>query len=605
MAQQTNLALYGNAALYEVTPIRDLQEMLRNSVEEFGERTAFLTKPERGKPYVPVTYKQYGADVVALGNQLWGELEQRGDARIAILAETCYPWYVSYLATVNGEAVVVPLDKELPPAEIRQLLMRAEVTTLIYSAQLKEKVQAALAEGDVPPHLRYLVPMDMDAIIPQDELHEQIETKPYLDLLTAGHKQVGEGIDPFSHLELDPEIMRILLFTSGTTSKSKAVMHNHRSIVTNLMAMCQMTFIGKDDVFLSVLPIHHTYECTCGFLCPIYRGASVAQVEGLRYISQNLAESKATVILVVPLLAETLHKRITQKINSDPKQAKKVRTGVKLTRGLRKVGIDLRRKVFKAIIDGLGGHLRLFISGGAYVNPQILDDFNDWGILGIQGYGLTECAPILALNRDIYHKSYSAGLPLPGVDVKIVDKDEEGVGEIIGKGNNVMLGYYQDEELTAESIKDGYYYTGDLGYKDDDGFIIITGRKKNVIVTDNGKNIYPEEIESILNEHPLITESVISGQADQRGKDVITAEIFPDEEAVKEALGGRDGSDEEIYDLLMDVVRETNKTLVSYKTIRQLIVRTDEFEKNTSRKIMRDYSTQREGISTAESDSEN
>lgn len=394
--------------------------------------------------------------------------------------------------------------------------------------------------------------------------------------------------------------MRILLFTSGTTSKSKAVMHNHRAVATNLMAMCAMTYIAKQDVFLSVLPLHHTYECTCGFLCPIYRGAAIAEVEGLRYISQNLAESKATVILVVPLLAETLHKRIWQKIEADPKTAKKVQTGIKLTKGLRKVGIDVRRKVFRRIIDGLGGHLRLFISGGAYVNPQILEDFIAFGIIGIQGYGLTECAPILALNRDIYYKSHSAGLPLPGVDIKIVNKDENGIGEIIGKGNNVMIGYYQDEELTASSIIDGYYHTGDLGYIDEDGFIIITGRKKNVIVTDNGKNIYPEEIESLLSEHPLVAEAVVSALPDKSGRDVISAEIFPDEEAVKEALGDQEATDQAVYDLLMHGVRETNHKLSAYKYIRQLIVKKEEFSKNTSRKIMRDYSTQREGISTSE-----
>lgn len=588
------------AALYEVTKIDNLQQMLKASVRDFGDTAAFLTKPERGKPYVPVTYREYARDVHALGNTLMTEMNQRKGSRVAILSETCYAWYVSYLAVVNGEAVVVPLDKELPAAEVNSLFHRAGITCVIYSAKLKEKVEEVLRSDNRPETLEALVPIDDEAVIDDASLTEGLTIHTFPELLEKGYEMLDAGHDPFADVTIDNEEMRILLFTSGTTARSKAVMHNHRSIAANLMGMSSMIYVGPKDVFLSVLPLHHTYECTCGFLCAIYRGCTIAQLEGLRHITKNLAESKTSVFLVVPLIAETMHRKIRQKIDSDPKTKKKVERATKLSRFLLKMGIDIRRKIFRSIIDGLGGAMRLFISGGAYINPDILRDFNDWGILGIQGYGLTECAPILALNRDVNHNPESAGLPLPGVDVKIINKDENGIGEIIGKGPNVMLGYYNDPELTAEAIQGGYFHTGDLGYIDEDGFVIITGRKKNVIVTDNGKNIYPEEIESILGDSPLIKEVIISAKEAPNGKVVVTAEVFPDEENVTAELHSRNEpiDSESIYNLLMEPIREANRELVSYKAVRQLIVRDEEFDKNTSRKIRRDYSGPRSGVQT-------
>jgi len=367
-------------------------------------------------------------------------------------------------------------------------------------------------------------------------------------------------------------------------------MLSHSNICINLMAMCQMVEIVPDDVFLSVLPLHHTYECTCGFLCPVYRGATVAVCEGLRHITRNMQESQVTVMLAVPLMVELFYKRILKSATADPQLAKKFKIGLKLSNGLRKIGIDKRRKLFKRIHDTFGGHLRLLIAGGAAIDPAVLKGMRDLGIFSIQGYGLTECAPILALNRDVWYNDRAAGLALPGVEIRIVDKDENGIGEIIGKGPNVMLGYYENDEATQEVMDaDGFFHTGDLGYMDKDGFVIITGRKKNVIVTKNGKNIFPEEIEFLLAQSDYIQESLVSGAEDEDGETYVKAEIFPNEEKIKETIGDVPLAGDAVRQLIGEEVRKVNHALTTYKYIRQFTLRDTEFEKTTSKKIKRAY----------------
>lgn len=566
-----------NAPLYEVRKITDLRDMLRQSVKLYGDRTAFLVKGEQGGDYTPVTYQQFGRDVDGFGTALH-ELGVVG-GRVAILAETRYEWYVSYMSTVNGVGTVVPLDKELPQGEIRNLLNRSHADVLIYSKSKQKDVQAI--RQDVPS-VKYFISMDENPAEAGDLV--------FHDLLADGRMRVESGDQRFLNAPIDPEVLRILLFTSGTTAASKAVMLSHRNICINLQAMCQMTNIVPDDVFLSVLPLHHTYECTCGFLCPVYRGAAVAVCEGLRHIVKNLQESHATVILVVPLMLELFYKRIMKSATSDPKLAKKFNFGRKLSRMLMKVGIDRRRKLFAKIQDNFGGKLRLLIAGGAAIDPAVLSGMQEFGFGCIQGYGLTECAPILALNRDIYFKNESAGLPLPGVEIRIIDKDENGIGEIIGKGPNVMLGYFENPEATAEAIDaDGFFHTGDLGYLDQDGFVIITGRKKNVIVTKNGKNIYPEEIEFLLYKSELIQECLVFGGPDEEGEIVVRAEIFPNMEKIKEAHGYDSALSEDVRRLIAEEVKAVNHQLATYKYIRSFTLRDAEFEKTTSKKIKRKY----------------
>lgn len=597
-----------NAPLYDVRTIKDLRDMIKQSVRLYGEKTAFLIKDpkaarltgnsaalddrtgkpdessstaagdgktERSQPYLPVTYKQFDKDVDAFGTAL----RRLGyDAvKVAILAESRYEWYVTYLSTVNGVGLIVPLDKELPQGEIASLLNRSHADVLLYS---KSKLKDVDAIRSQIPGVRHFVCMDEPAN--GDE--------SFWTWLAAGGKALAEGDRSFVDAPIDPEIMSILLFTSGTTAQSKAVMLSHRNICINLMAMCQMLFIGEDDIFLSVLPLHHTYECTCGFLCPIYRGCAVAVCEGLRHISKNMQESKVTIILVVPLMMELFYKRIIKAATADPKLAKKFRLGLKISGALRKIGIDKRRTLFERIHANFGGHLRMLIAGGAAIDPAVLKGMQDLGFACLQGYGLTECAPILALNRDVDFNDRAAGLPLPGVEIRIIDKDENGIGEIIGKGPNVMLGYYENEEATREAIDpDGFFHTGDLGYLDPDGFVIITGRKKNVIVTKNGKNIFPEEIEFLLASHDLIQESLVTGVVDADGETIVQAEIFPNEEKVRELAGDAGLTSEPVRQLVNDVVRKVNHSLATYKYIKNFTLRDTEFEKTTSRKIKRKY----------------
>ncbi len=578
--------------LYDVRTIRDLRDMLQQSVAHYGDQTAFLIKDPRvihrdqpaapdatkkAQAYLPVSYRQFARDVDALGTFL--KNHKQAQQRVAILAETRYEWYVSYLATVNGVGVVVPLDKELPDTEIASLLNRSRSNVLVYSQAKKDAVD----------HIRDQIPL-VETFITMDEPQAGSSDLSFWSCLQAGEQALQQDDRLFLDAPIDPEIMNILLFTSGTTDRSKAVMLSHRNICINLMAMCQMLYIDDKDTFLSVLPLHHTYECTCGFLCPIYRGSTVAVCEGLRHITKNMQEAKTTIILVVPLMAELFYKRIMKTVTADPKLARKFKLGLALSNTLRKVGIDKRRQFFDQVHNTFGGHLRLMIAGGAAIDPAVLKGMRDLGILSVQGYGLTECAPILALNRDVDYNDKAAGLPLPGVDIQVIDKDEDGIGEIIGRGPNVMLGYYENEAETRRAIdSEGFFHTGDLGYIDNDDFVIITGRKKNVIVTKNGKNIFPEEIEFLLSQSDYVQESLVSGVKTESGDVLITADIFPNEEKVKETLGEVSLTDPSVRAVIQEEIKKVNQQLTSYKGIRRFQLRDTEFEKTTSRKIKRTY----------------
>lgn len=581
-------------APYASTVIKDLKDMLNISRKQFADRTAFLTKPVKEQPYVPVTYRQYADDVDAFGTALLNDLHLDENTATGIIGESRYEWYVSYLAIVNGASVVVPLDKELPPHELANLLCRSHIDALIISPSYFQKLHDALqiiAEKKLDGlRLKHIISMG-DAAEAAMFAPARYDLHTFNALLAAGKTELANGNRSFVDYVIDPNRMRILLFTSGTTAAAKAVMHSHATVATNLMAMCKMVYIAKEDVFFSVLPLHHTYECTCGFLCPIYRGSCIAQCEGLRYILANLKEARATVMLVVPLIAETFYKKINKGIRVNKMTLAKVNFALTVTKALRKVGVDKRRDFFKPILDQFGGALRLLIIGGAKVKPEIIDALNAFGLLTLQGYGLTECAPIIALNCDKNPKSSSAGQALPGVEIEVANPDENGIGEFIARGKNVMLGYYNDPAATAAAIdKDGFFHTGDLGYIDSENFVIITGRKKNVIVTTNGKNIYPEEIEGLLADSPLIQEVVVSGSLNQKGETVITAEIFPDLEEVKAALNVAKGEVPDqaaMQHLLEQTVHEINHRLPTYKAVRQVVLRDTEFPKNTSKKIKR------------------
>ena len=565
---------YLGKPLYKVTKPKNLRDVIKTRLKDFPGNPVFLVKDKKGGEYVPISTEKYDHDIDSLGTALMHYVPK--GSRVAILSETRYEWYTAYLATTNGTGCVVPLDKELKSEEIESMLNRAEVDILIFSKTKKDVVEAVY--GKVPT-IKYWISMD-------DTDDERFIS--YSKFIKEGEDLLAGGDKTFTETDIDPEEMTVLLFTSGTTAKSKAVMLCQRNICKNLISMFSMLYIDVDDVFFSVLPLHHTYECTCGFLGQVYRGTTIAVCEGLRYIAQNLQEAKPTCVLMVPVMLEMFYKKIMKGITADPKKAKKLKTGIKLSKFLLKFKIDVRKKLFKQIHDIFGGRMRLIILGGAPVNPEILTFFQDMGFLCVQGYGLTECAPILALNRDIAFKNQAAGLPLPGCDVKILNPDEDGIGEFIAKGDNVFMGYYKDPENTAAALDaDGYYHTGDLGYIDEDHFCIITGRKKNVIIAKNGKNVFPEEIEYLLSLSPVVCESVISGVEDKARDDIIIkATIFPEMDEVTAKLG-EDPSEDQITELLKEVVSDVNEKLPNYKKIKKVELRMTEFEKNTSKKIKR------------------
>ena len=565
---------YLGKPLYKVTKPENLRDVIKTRLKEFPDNPVFLVKEKKGGEYVPISTEKYDHDIDSLGTALMHYVPK--GSRVAILSETRYEWYTSYLATTNGTGCVVPLDKELKAEEIESMLNRAEVDILIFSKSKNDVVEEVY--GKIPT-MKYWISMD-------DTDDERFIS--YSKFIKEGEDLLAAGDKTFTETDIDPEEMTVLLFTSGTTAKSKAVMLCQRNICKNLISMFSMLYIDVDDVFFSVLPLHHTYECTCGFLGQVYRGTTISVCEGLRYIAQNLQEAKPTCVLMVPVMLEMFYKKIMKGLSADPKKAKKLKTGIKLSRFLLKFKIDVRKKLFKQIHDIFGGRMRLIILGGAPVNPEILTFFQDMGFLCVQGYGLTECAPILALNRDIAFKNQAAGLPLPGCDVKILNPDEDGIGEFIAKGDNVFMGYYKDPENTAAALDaDGYYHTGDLGYIDEDHFCIITGRKKNVIIAKNGKNVFPEEIEYLLSLSPYVCESVISGVEDEARDDIIIkATIFPEMEEVTAKIG-EDPSEDAITELLKEVVSETNEKLPNYKKIKKVELRMTEFEKNTSKKIKR------------------
>ncbi|MBQ6894124.1 MAG: AMP-binding protein, partial [Clostridia bacterium] len=434
------------AKLYEVRKIESIRDMVESSCEIFADCSAYLKKQKKTMPYETVTYAEFKKLVWNLGTKLL-EMGLSGK-KIAIISENRFEWVIAYMATVCGDMTVVPIDLELAPSDLTNLVKISKASAVVYTGKLSEKLSNI--KSDIP-ELEYTINMDSEKV-------REGELDLY-SLIEEGKKLRDNGDNSYDNITIDREAARILLFTSGTTALSKGVLLSHKNITTNLMSMCSMVDIKKTDVFLATLPIHHTYASTCGIMAPLYRGSCVAFADGLKYILNNLKESKTTVLLGVPAMFELIHKRIWAMARQNGLEGK-LKMGLKISGALRKLGIDARRKIFKTVIDNFGGEVRLFISGAAAIEPSISKSFHDMGILFLQGYGITECAPIVALNRDIDYRDDAIGLPLPGLEVKVVNKNEDGVGEIICKGDNVMLGYYENQQATDEVIKDGWFYTG-------------------------------------------------------------------------------------------------------------------------------------------------
>lgn len=561
-----------NIPYYEVRDLKNLKQLVNESCEIYADKTAYLVKRNRVEEYQPIKYSQVKKDVDALGTALI-ELGLK-DKRIAVIGENRYEWAISYLAVITGVGVVVPLDKQLPENELENCIKRSKVNALIYSSKVEDTINKLFVNFD-----------NVEKYICFDDINDNGKFISLSSLIKYGQKLLADGNKEFIDAKIDENVMAELLFTSGTTSESKAVMLSHKNICFNIHEQCKMLKIVPEDVFLSVLPIHHTYECTCGFLTPLYRGATVAYCEGLRHIQKNMQQSKVSVFLAVPLIFETLYRKIWAGIEKQGK-TDTVKKMIKLTNALDKIGIHVKRKIFKEIHAQLGGNVKVLIAGAAAINPEVSKGFRDFGILAVQGYGLSECAPIVALNRDVDYKDDAAGLPLPNEEVKIDNPNEEGVGEIIVKGDHVMLGYYENEEENANALKDGWFYTGDLGFIDEDGFIHITGRKKNVIITKNGKNIYPEEIEALLIKNDYIKECMVYGK-DSKDDMKLAAELVLDENYIADKFKEAPKTDEEIKQIIWEDVKKINSGLVNYKHIKEINIRKTEFKKTTTMKIKR------------------
>lgn len=558
---------------YQFRYINDLKDMLNTSAEIFAEEKAYLVKDVPGGEYRPIFYSQVKKDVDALGTRLI-DLGLKG-AKIAVIGENSYKWVVSYLGTVNGTGVVVPLDRELPPKEIIHLLERAGVSAIIYSKKLEDTVEIALSQVE---GVQYRICMSTeeheDSILSFDRLIEE------------GQALIDQGDKRFIDAPIDREAMCSLLFTSGTTGLAKGVMLSHKNISANVYNMSKYVKIESPGMGLSVLPMHHSYEMTCHIFTGMYQGMCIAICEGLKHIQKNMKESEATVMLGVPLIFETMHKKIWKQAEGSGK-AETMRNMVRLSRKTKLYNNQkLIRKIFGQLHQSTGNHMSLFIAGGAAINPEVIRDYEAMGIPMIQGYGMTENAPIIAVNRDRYSKADSVGKPMPGTEVKIIDPDRDGIGEIICRGPSVMIGYYNDREATEQVLRDGWLYTGDYGRFDEEGFLYVCGRKKNVIVTKNGKNIFPEEVEYYLLKNKYIEEVMVYGTIDKRtGDTIVRADIYPDYAAINEELG--EMSEEGLKDFMKAVIDETNEEMPLYKRVKRFRIRDEEFEKTTTRKIKR------------------
>lgn len=557
--------------LYDSEKMADFRQLVNRYKTLYADKTAFEFKENpHAKEHIKISYKQFAEDIESLGTALLN-LDLRGK-KVGIIAPNRYEWCVSYLAVTTSDMVVVPLDKSLPNNEIEDLVKRSKIDAIIFDKKYSEifsKIQKEQSSD-----LKHFICMD-----------ENTDFTSYSHLLNQGKSLITNGDTSYKNIEIDNKKMAIMLFTSGTTSISKAVALSQSNICEDIYALSQMTDIRKEDVFLSFLPLHHTFESTCTFLYGTSCGITVAFCDGLKYVQKNLSEFHITGFVCVPLMLEIMYKKMKKAIDEQGK-TKLVATMSKVCNFLLKFKIDIRRKVFKQILNSLGGKLRVLIAGGAAMSKDAIQGFLDLGINLLQGYGLTETSPVLAGENDKYKRAGSVGFPLPGLDVKIADANRDGIGEILAHGPTVMIGYVDNQEATDEVLKDGWFHTGDLGYFDKDGFLFITGRKKDVIVLKNGKNIFPEELEILINKLPYVSESIVFGKPCDDGDYKICAKIVYNIDELKKSFP--DASESDYKSLIWnDIKDKVNHTMPAYKYIREIIITDIPLIKTTTQKVKR------------------
>ena len=551
----------------------DLKDMLNQTGEVYGDRPAYIFKTEEKGKFRIITHKEFRENINALGTTLI----QMGlkDKRIALISENRYEWELSYLAVASGVGVIVPLDKALPDNELESLILRSQVEAIIYSSKY-DVIMNTLREKK-NTNLKYFISMDLE------ENTQGIYAEKAL--VEKGKKLLTDGNKTYIDAKIDSEKMGIMLFTSGTTAMSKAVMLSHKNLVTNVMDIIQRFDLTDEDRFLSFLPLHHVFECTVGFLYPISIGGSIAFCEGVKHMAENIKEFEITAMISVPAVFDIIYRKVMKTIEKKGKLAN-LEKGKKVSQFLLKMKIDLRKQLFKEVHESLGPKLKLVVTGGAALDPETEKGFNDLGFDVEQGYGLTETAPVIAAETPKCRRLGSIGKKFPSVEVKIDDPDEEGIGELMAKGPSIMLGYYENEEATKSALEsDGWFHTGDLARIDKDGFIYISGRKKSVIVLNNGKNVFPEEIETLLNKVEGIKETFVFEKKEDDGDVKVCVEIVYDKELIKE-LYNIEG-EENIKEFLWDKVKEVNKLMPKYKYVREMVITEEPLIKTTTLKIKR------------------
>lgn len=560
----------------ELQGMASLKEVVDRKFEKYGKKVAFLDKDGTSK-YNEITYKDLKEKINSLGTVLLEKFNLK-DKKIAVIGENSYRWYISYMATICGVGVIVPLDRELPANEILNLVRRAGVKCIIYSSR-KEELIDEIREN-----------LDEDIIYINMNIAEHSSNAFSFDrLLLEGKDMMAKGNNSYLNAKVDKEEFRILLFTSGTMSTSKGVMLSHKNLIANTMACYKLVPQVGSFTFISILPMHHTYEFSLTYVYATFMGAKVGICEGLKYMAKNIKELKPDILVVVPAIIEKVNQKIEKSIEESGK-AKSIKVMQEVTTGLSKIGIDLRRVVFKKIQENFGGNLKYLLSGAAPLDRELIKKMEAYGFIFMQGYGATETSPLISATTLNNRVAGTVGKSVYGVEVRIdlsENEDENSnVGEIIVKGDNVMIGYYEDDKRTKEVLRKGWFYTGDLGYFDLRGNLVITGRSKNVIVTSNGKNIYPEEIENEVNKIKLVKESMVYGAKKNRQELVVTARVTLDKEYIEKEYKNT-LSNKDIYNMIWAEIKKINKNMVSYKAIKKLEIKEDEFEKTTTLKIKR------------------
>ena len=554
--------------------LNNFRELMDFCYENYKDNIAYKYKkdPEK-KPaeYINKTYADTINDVKAISTAILNN--NKKISRIALIGSNRYEWVISYFGVTTAGLVIAPMDKLLPEKEIKSLIKRSDVEAVIFEKKYADIFKELLADET----------NKLSTLICMDDIEDN-EIQKLSELIKEGNKLLKEGNKQYDDVKIDDNEMSIMLFTSGTTDLAKIVMLSQKNICSNIYAYQAHFKMLPTDTLLSFLPIHHTFESSITILYGFYSGACVAFCDGLRHIQENLKEYEVSIFVAVPLVLETMYKKINKGI-ADQGKTKLRNTMVKVSNGLLKCHIDVRKKLFKAINDNFGGKLRIILYGAASLDKDTVIGFDNFGINSIQGYGLTETSPVLVAEGETKHRPGSCGYPLDNVEIKILNPDKQGIGEIVAKGPNIMLGYYNDEKKTEEAFEDGWFKTGDYGYIDKDGFLFITGRKKDIIVLRNGKNVYPQELEFLINKLPYVAESMVFSRESSKTDTVLAAKIVYDKETIQKAFGEKEEKDYE--KLIWKDIKEINKTLPTFKHIKQITITDEPMSKTTTQKVKR------------------